>query len=58
MIGAEPTPLIAYSLGLLVIETFLVYLGRFALRNFLEKKNVIRWALFGTGVAITASSIF
>ncbi len=57
MIGVEPTPLIAYSLGLLVIQTLLVYLGRFALRRFWENKNVILWSIFGAGVTITISSI-
>jgi len=57
MIGAEPTPLIAYSLGLLVIQTLIVYLGRFALKRFWENKNVILWSLFGAGMTITISSI-
>ena len=57
MIGVEPTPLITYSLGLLVIQTLLVYLGRFALRRFWENKNVILWSIFGAGVTITISSI-
>ncbi len=57
MIGVEPTPLIAYSLGLLVIQTLIVYLGRFALKHFWENKNVILWSFFGAGVTITISSI-
>ncbi len=59
MIEVEPTPLIliAYSLGLLVIETLLVYLARFALRRFWENKKVSLWSLFGAGVTITTSSI-
>ncbi len=57
MIGVEQTPLIAYCLGLLVIETLLVYLGRFALRRFWDNKNIILWSIFGAGVTITISSI-
>lgn len=57
MIGAEPTPLIAYSLGLLVSQMLIVYLGRFALKHFWENKKAILWSLFGAGMTITISSI-
>ena len=57
MIGAEPTPLIAYALGLLDIQTLIIYLGRFSLKRFWENKNVILWSLFGAGMTITISSI-
>ncbi len=57
MIGVEPTPLVAYSLGLLVIQSFLIYFGRFALRRFWKIKNVILWSLLGAGATITTSSI-
>jgi len=53
MIGAEPTPLFAYFIGLLFSEGFLLSIGMICFRGLTEGKNLFAGVLLGAGLALT-----
>ena len=56
MIGAEPAPLAAYLIGLLIAETFIVLLGIMTFKNCLRYKRVFAIALMSLGIVFTYGS--
>lgn len=58
MIGLEPTPLISYFIGVLLVEIFIIYCGRFIFKNFWQFKKIILGILFVSGLTLTSSVIF
>jgi len=57
MIGAEPTPLMAYLLGLFLSQGIIILSGIIALRNFVNFKNIFVGVFFGSGIVFTYSTL-
>ncbi|WP_320674384.1 HupE/UreJ family protein [Prochlorococcus sp. MIT 1341] len=53
MVGVEPTPLLAYFIGLFSSEFLVVSVGMFFLRYLADRKNLIAGILIGVGFALT-----
>ena len=53
MVGAEPTPLAAYFLGLLVSETLVIFIGIKLLRTSIKHRGLFSGALIGSVLAFT-----
>ncbi len=57
MIGVEPTPLVAYFVGLLVVEVLIIFLGRVVIQRFLQYRKILLAMVLGVGLTITTSAI-
>ena len=57
MIGAEPTPLISYILGLLLSQLLALLFGIEVLRKFSSQKKFIAIVLIGFGLAFTIGTL-
>ncbi len=53
IIGAEPSPLLAYFTGLLISEVLLIVFGLKFFRSYLEHKRIFSGILIGMGITIT-----
>ncbi len=58
MIGAEPTPLLTYILGLLISEAIIISIGLKFLPRWWHKRGVIAGCLFGAGMTMTYATFF
>ncbi len=57
IIGIESSPMIGYFLGLLTIQSILIYIGSLCFSFYLNNKLLISSFLFGIGLIITTSII-
>ena len=57
MIGAEPTPLMAYLLGLSITQGITIICGCLLLRRFIQYRNVFIGCLLGAGIIFTYGAI-
>ena len=53
IIGAEPTPIIAYIFGLVIIQSLILLLGLFSLRRISKYKQILSFGLIGIGLIAT-----
>ncbi len=53
MLGSEPTPLIAYLIGLLISEAIVIYTGIILFHRFSQYKNMFALCLVMTGIVMT-----
>ena len=57
MIGAEPTPLIAYLAGLSISQGTAIICGFMFLRRCIKYKNILLGVFFGAGIVFTCGAI-
>ena len=57
MVGAEPTPLLAYLLGLLFSQSLVVSLGIIVFKNYLNKKRLFSIGFAGIGLTLACSAM-
>ncbi len=57
MIGAEPTPLVSYLIGLLFSETLLILGGLAFFRRYINQKGIFVGTLIGAGIVFTYGAV-
>jgi len=57
MVGAEPTPVITYLLGLVISEALVITAGMFVLRRCCQQKRLLAGALMGIGLTMTYGTL-
>ncbi len=57
MIGAEPTPLAGYFLGVLASQSLLIIFGVITCRQFWDNRRVLSGILMGIGLSITFNTL-
>ena len=57
MVGAEPTPLLAYFIGMLISEAFLILMGLIIYRRFNKQKLLFSGILIGSGMILSYGTI-
>jgi len=58
MLGAEPTPLIGYLMGLLVSETLIVLGGLLLVERFCDQRKILCGILMGAGLILASNNFF
>ena len=57
MIGADPTPLMAYMSGLLISQVIVILCGFILLCRTIQYKNILLGGIFGAGIVFTYGAI-
>ncbi len=58
MIGVESTPLIGYFLGLLAVQTLVIFFGRYVFKHFSKYRHAFSIILLGAGFALATNTVF